>query len=299
MTSPQIPRRSLMAGALGTTALAALYGVGRAAADATQKDGTAAASPPWGGSRTSVYLVAHQDDELLFLGSQIRRQILQGVTVHVVLCTDGSGAPERTTVIAEAIGRVPSREELTSHRDVEFLESCRRLGVPLANRHIHSSRGTRITDGKGTTTLFTTVIREWVRRYPQAQFFTHSWVDAHHDHRSLGKALDEMHLRGELSIAPRFGFNPKYFTATSTRPAVTPPPLTEVLEPVGDSEQEAYRTFDLDRDRWAIGWNSVPDRFVPHRNDPTSFMHGPSTTWPSAEAKRAADAWITKMGGFR
>ena len=91
---------------------------------------------------TSVFVVAHQDDEILSMGSGIRQHTEIGRVV-VIVATDGAATAARHKV-ADRLDREVTPEEIVVHRDVEFRWTCRALG---ADECLAAPEGLRIPDG--------------------------------------------------------------------------------------------------------------------------------------------------------
>ena len=95
-------------------------------------------------SNTIIYFAPHQDDELLSMGVDICNSLKKGKSVHVVLCTDGSGSSvKRKLNDGKSCNKHPgehiydlSEQEFIQARDTEFVASCLALGVKRENIHI-------------------------------------------------------------------------------------------------------------------------------------------------------------------
>ena len=160
----------------------------------------AEAAPAW----PVVFVVPHQDDELLSMGAAIRANVRAGRAVEVFLVTDGAA-----TGACRVLGLGPAA--CSSARDVEFRRSVTRLGVPLANVHelIDPARGARFPDGgldyAAAWRAYDVMAATVAARYPGARgvsWRSMSWTDNHPDHAVLGAVLRDR--RAELGGDARF-----------------------------------------------------------------------------------------------
>lgn len=268
MESRQPTRRSLLKGSMTAPWLtgAALTPAAHAAADHPAARATAVSAPTWGGQQVALFLSAHQDDELLQMGSQIRADLLAGHRVVVVNCVDGRASGARTASLARHLGYTPTVEEFVAVRDAEFLESTARLGVPARQRVIESQR---LVDGRSTLEGAQRILTSWLARHPGALVRTHSWLDPHPDHANLGRAVAAAVDAGTVGPAQ----DARFFVPHPYADLPGTPPLQPVTEPVGGVEQTPYRDHDPAHDRWGVGYHSTPAYFDAHRADPTSWFH--------------------------
>lgn len=257
-----------------------------------------------GSSRVAVYVVAHADDELLFLGSDIRLHLEAGTEVHVVLATDGSATVAGARLYKLGlVDHLPTALEIERHRDQEFRASCHALGVKAANCHLSTPGIPRAVNDDLTVDQATAIFAYWQRAFPgrTVALKTQSPWDYQVDHVALGTALDRMSADGRVGDA-------RFFFKSYLRDGVpTHPGLHSVLRAVGDSEQDGYRVQVFDGrklygvvDRWGLGYLSVPSDFNEHRADPTAFWHLPSAAdlrWTQAD-REATVAWVAANGGY-
>ncbi|WP_374929465.1 PIG-L deacetylase family protein [Kytococcus sedentarius] len=275
-------RRTLLLGAASSAALAATAVPAAAAprtALGTSTPPPAPALPTWGTSRVALFFAAHQDDELLQMGSQVRADVEAGHQVVVVNCSDGSASGARTGRLARQLGFVPSVEDFVTARDHEFLESTARLGVPLQGRVISPDR---YADGTGTPEAALRIVADWTARFPTALVRAHSFVDAHRDHRAIGEAVDGLVAAGTLGRENdvRFFFSRVYLGTMPT------PALQLTSRPVGDVEQTPFRDHDPAHGRWGVGYLSTWNYFDSHRADPVSYWHRASSVLPPPLRRR-------------
>lgn len=273
--TPSPTRRTVLTGAASAATLAALARPATATGPApvASTPGPSSTLPTWGTGHVALFFAAHQDDELLQMGSQVRADVEAGHQVVVVNCSDGSASVARAGRVAQRLGYVPTVEDFVRVRDHEFLESCARLGVPIQGRVISPDR---YTDGTGTRELAARIVNQWVTRFPTALVRCHSFMDAHRDHRSIGEAVDDLVSTHQLNLANdvRFFFSRRYLGVLDT------PPLQQVRRPVGDVEQTPFRAAEVAHGRWGVGYLSTWGYFDSHRADPVSYYHRGSVGIP-------------------
>lgn len=274
--SPHPSRRAILSAAVSTTGVLALGGPAIAIAStapATVRPREPVPQSTWSTSRVGLFFSAHQDDELLQMGSQVRADVEAGHHVVLVNCADGSASGARTGRLAQKLGYVPSVEDMVRQRDGEFLESAGRLGVPAQGRIISPDRW---TDRTGTPAAALRVIAPWLAQFPDALVRTHSFVDAHPDHRSLGEAVNSLVLDGTLSTER----DVRFFFSRVYRDTMPTPLLSTITRPVGDVEHTPYRDHDPAHGRWGVGYLSTRAYFDSHRADPVSYWHRASSSTP-------------------
>jgi len=213
----------------------------------------------------AVFVVAHQDDELLTMGSAIRQHVEEGRHVVVVVATDGANTIARYR-LEKKLGYLPSTVEITQHRDREYRLAAYRLG---ADERRVAPAGLRIVDGQSTPESADAIF-DWVMtRWPGASVKSHSYLSPTNvDHKNLGEALLRAYEDGSIPDA-RF-----YLSQDERKRMDVLPKTSRVSRDVGDIEQKSYRHFDGDK-WWAVGYTSVKAMFDYHRNDPSSWMHRP------------------------
>ncbi|GAA1143959.1 PIG-L deacetylase family protein [Ornithinicoccus hortensis] len=240
------------------------------------------------GAGVTGFFFAHQDDETLQGAAAVANQVQTGRSVHLVCLTDGSAAVVRTRELAEILGYTPTRQEFAEARWAEFDEAGSRLGVPRPRRHT-----TGIPDKEVTVAAAREVMEAFLGEHPGADLVAHSFLDAHPDHRNIGKALDD--LRAEEGVSARFCFSRRY-------DGVVPTPRrwlerAEALDPAVVAER--YVTLDLDRRWWSVGALSSGGYFDSWLADPYAIVHLGSDAFGSAEERAAAFDWVEKQGGYR
>ncbi len=139
-----------------------------------------------------VYLVPHEDDEMLIYGVSIMSHLWEGYDVHVVLLTDGSADGSIETVNSKLSTPI-SRKKFSEARRREFKQSTTNLGVEESNIHIYN-----YTDGKLQVDDVKQVARDFLNRFPDTKFRVLSYLDEHPDHAATGEALQQMYESGEV-----------------------------------------------------------------------------------------------------
>jgi LmbE family N-acetylglucosaminyl deacetylase len=214
---------------------------------------------------TSLWLIAHADDETLSTGVAIANHVQAGNNVIVVLATDGINSSVRG-----ATGL--TRTQFSAARDREFEAAVRVLGAtPYFSPF-------RAEDGKLTIARARDIITDARERWVGARVKTHSPYGAsfrHPDHVALGGAAMEilqqdpgldLRLYVEPYVAQRFRTEfPGIAIATETAPNPTP-----VIHAIDE-----YALVDHTIGRYGIGYLSVPSYFDALRTELASFRHHP------------------------
>lgn len=257
--------------------------------NSTGQDGMPGGGAAVGGAPTgvSVFFFAHQDDETLQAAATLLNQVRTGGEVHLVCLTDGSAAKTRTRDLPEILGYTPSPEEFSEVRWAEFDEAGSRIGVPRPRRYTAG-----LGDGEVTVASARAVLKEFLTRHPGADLVAHSFLDAHQDHRNIGKALDD--LRAEKGVPARFCFSRRY-------DGVVPTPRrwidrAEALDAAAVAQR--YLELDVERRWWSVGRLSSGDYFESWLSDPYSIVHLGSDAFGSDADREAAFDWVEKLGGY-
>lgn len=266
---PLMRRRALrglsMTGILIAATLA-LAGVGAPAASAVPSTPTA----PSLCQTPVVYLVPHQDDEVLSMSASIRRMVTRygRSCVHLVLVTNGQSSGARTTL---ARGFQPVGHDRVEHvtldpaqfaasRDAEFRGSAAQLGVPAGNVHFGLPGAPRLIDDGtiGPATARRVVAAAIARFGTRAGYATMSDSDPQHDHRALGVALREVGT--QRRVASMTFFYPPYQARPARALTAT---IAQSAADRGAIARAAleYGTYAPQRRRYGIGWLSVPGAF--------------------------------------
>jgi len=254
--------------------LAVLSGLLVAPASATATTGSPA-----------VFIIPHQDDEALIMGSAIQTHVMANRPVWLVLVTDGAGSGVRG-ILSDRYGVSLTPAEFSAARDREFAASAALLGVP-ADHIIYE----HVPDGGVTDTVALNVVDELYARFgPTASYATTSWLDVQPDHRTLGSALNHRAVLGPIADARFYQFQ-RYWSKVPT-PTYGYYQSTDQLAILKD--QINYGDWDPSNGRYSIGMLSVPRDFARLVSDPRSKWHMPNNAWKSEADRQAAAAWITK-----
>lgn len=236
----------------------------------------------------NLFFVPHQDDEALTFGAGIRNHLDVGDECHVILYTDGRSSGVRRQLNGEdrsALTRRyydPSAEgygyleetDIVRLRNDEFRRSCLALGVP--DSHIHFADG-QMRDGSTSVEGCEDVLREYVRRYPDARVKTFTDLGGNHaDHANMGRAARKLARAGAIADLRL------YVEPYNRRNARKEARRLELL--VERSEQQAhrvvaslqeYKRWDPVRGQLAIGYHSVKRCFDAAIAKPVSYYHKP------------------------
>lgn len=231
-----------------------------------------AAPSPASTAATVVFVAAHQDDELLFMGSSIVSHVQSGHNVIVVPSTDGRASRARST-LSKRLGREVTEDEFVTYRDAEMRWTVR---TGLRARFEVPPPGIRQRDGESTLGG-TRAVLEWVlETWPGARIKTHTPWDTHLDHRSLGVVATDMHYEGLIPDLRLYTPGHIYRQNLPDLPAHGRVRRWEAV-----NAQAAYKLWSppkpgTTRDRYyQIGWTSVARLFREHAADPISRFHAP------------------------
>ncbi|GAB96441.1 LmbE family N-acetylglucosaminyl deacetylase [Kineosphaera limosa] len=247
-----------------------------AVATTTPASGVAPATAASGAASTAnsqcrrspvVYLVPHQDDEVLSMAASIRRMVGRSgaACVHLVLVTDGISSGARTSM---ARGWVPVggsgvvRVSLTpaqfgAARDREFRAAAARLGVPAANVHLGLPKAPRVP--ALTPAASRQIVSAAIDRFgTRAGYTTMSDSDPLADHRNLGTALRQVGATRKVS-STSFLYPPYRMPAPRQ---LSPTVATNDADRIAIRQAAAeYGRYDPRAGRYGIGWVSVPQQF--------------------------------------
>jgi LmbE family N-acetylglucosaminyl deacetylase len=243
----------------------------------------------------AVFLVPHQDDEILTMGAYIRQHVEAGREVVVVMVTDGSASGARAKLKAEK-GYDLSESAFSKARDREFIDCMQRLGVPSHNLYFEN-----LQDGTLTLAKAKSVWRKYIANFPAASYKTMSWIDEHKDHYLLGRALDELNNNSEVpngdarfcrsflySTAPTPGGSNQTADANAIR-------LAADAYGVWSPNSLSHAGYPGSGPRYGIGHLSVPSMFTTLDNNPVTFVHQGSWYYSASKLAEAND-WLTSRG---
>ena len=153
----------------------------------------------------AVFYPQHQDDEVLWGGSAIRKAIKEcGVeNVFVVLISDGTGVNVFNNIKYEDL----SKEEKIELRNKEFRASLKQLGIKEENSIILSYIDKGIKD---RFELMKTVALEFENEFKDVTHIAHSYkYDDHPLHRKNGSVIYKLYKEGKIKDTIYF-LKPKY-----------------------------------------------------------------------------------------
>ncbi|HET7356065.1 MAG TPA: PIG-L family deacetylase [Nocardioidaceae bacterium] len=256
-----------------------------------------------------IFLVPHQDDDVLVMGADVKAQVQAGRRVLLVLLTDGSesgvcyeryGEPRRPVTYQRRHGGLSprARARCTAQRDAEFVAAARAAGadyVIRADRKQDSCSSPEIAAHSATCTPASTLRAGYVRgvvadlaaRYPHASFRAPSYHERDHcsacgngtqgpghpDHARTGQGLLVAVHRGLVEDA-RFEIQPALW------PRLVPRVPGHWVHRVVNAPLDAYGTGAPDGDGpggtpagHGIGQASVPwfcEQYGGARADPAT-----------------------------
>lgn len=217
----------------------------------------------------ALYVVPHQDDEMLTMGASIREELARGTKVYVMITSRGDGSGVRTSPgLTGPLGYTPTKEEFSAQRDKEFTESVRRLGaIPVV-----PTWDERYEDGTGTSALIQPLVQQY--GHSDMALRATSPNDYHQDHRACGDAVVDLDAVGfgdgnprlMLSAARRAQYQPagKIMFAAGGRDAITA------------WHAWPYTYQNISEGWWGIGYLSTPANIdLAVGGDGTSYWHLP------------------------
>jgi N-acetylmuramoyl-L-alanine amidase len=253
-------------------------------------------------NRPILYIVPHQDDEILSYGVDIRNELSRGRQVHLILLTRGEDSGSRDIVNGKydnesyysnlagkqvycqihQIYHNPIREnyrggylttnEFANARTEEYYRALTALGVPVNKIHTEF-----IPLGQYYGTAIKVIIEKYLATYPNADVRTFSPIDYHNAHALLGKVVKGME---NDRIIQRY--QAKYFISIYTdRFSAVKKPMDIVLNRIenqGDYQYlknaiATYKRFDPHNGYYAIGYHSVTSQFESLLKDPYVNSH--------------------------
>ncbi|WP_175384403.1 cell wall-binding repeat-containing protein [Bacillus sp. FJAT-27225] len=235
------------------------------------------------------YLVPHADDEVLTFGVDILNQLNKQRNVQLILFSEGADSVARevvngvydleSRVFSLAGTRVKCSWHGVYHNPVtekylhgyislkEFgeirKEDYRLASEALGVKEHHFSQFT--FNGAYYRSNIKNVIRSYLAKYPDAQFRSMSWLDAHSPHAMIGTALKEMEDSGEINPLKTAYFVSVY-TDRFAKVSIPYPVRTLALtNPASKkalvSSVDVYRDFRPQVGRYASGYHSVRTQF--------------------------------------
>lgn len=215
---------------------------------------------PWG--LRIVYIVPHQDDEVLTYGASILADVEEGYTVEVVLATRGQASVARTNpTLVNRLGYTPTLEQFSAARDREFIAAVERMGatpvvLPYAQRQ---------PDGGSTAAGVEAVARAAV---PGGADLVCGIApsDPAADHRNTGHAAAAL-------VASGWAAEARMHVAWYNKAGHSSPALQTRGLPITRFHQNPYIEYDISEGMWGVGYISVPDLFDGQLSDPLSYHY--------------------------
>ncbi|MEG1410464.1 MAG: PIG-L family deacetylase [Terrisporobacter sp.] len=232
---------------------------------------------------TTLFLVPHQDDEVLSMGNSIIEHVKRDDT-HVLLFTDGSDSYVKK--ILEDNGKCSyhigihshdiTKKEFTNARDIEFKESCKSLGLKEENIHIEENR---LPDGQLTKAKAKDIITDYLEKYPGAKIKTTTPYGngyRHKDHKALGQAALELYNDGIIKDL-RFYIEPyEYENFKEENQEIKTWNVLNTDEMKLHNAMNAYKVWKPYSDlRYAIGYHSAGKYFDFVEKDKKEYVHAP------------------------
>ncbi len=218
---------------------------------------------------TVVWYTPHPDDETLFMGGAIHKEIQSGKENILVLFTRGGASRVIHNINEElpADHEKLTEEQFMQARVNEFLLAADLLGVKPENVIVLD-----YADGTLAEEEIYRVILDLAERYPGASHRTLSWHDDHPDHAALGKALLRAYREGAVAEA-RFFLKFEFIRAAGTGLRFNY--LYGEHFPAKKEALEAYGKWDPGRGWYAIGQTSVSDYFKRAGRSRFEYYHFP------------------------
>jgi N-acetylmuramoyl-L-alanine amidase len=240
--------------------------------------------------RPVLYVVPHQDDEILSYGVDIRNELSRGRQVQIILLTRGEDSGSRDIVNgqydnesynANLSGKKiycqihqtyhnPIKEnyrdgslttdEFANARTEEYYRALKALGVPVNNIHTEF-----IPVGQYSGKAVSAIIEKYLEDYPNSDVRTFSSIDYHSAHALLGRVVEGMKNNGTLQK-----YQAKHFVSIYTdRFSSIKKPTDTVINRIQNQEDlqfldnaiATYERFDPRNGYYAIGYHSVKSQF--------------------------------------
>lgn len=222
------------------------------------------------GKRLYFY-TPHQDDETLWAGQILAHHSLVAREVHIVLGTDGSTSKIRDSLngltsngwwgdyhypVREGIPAPLSGLDFAQARDRELLQAAKQLGVPPERVHLRSSvRSSSITVDEAKA-----LILENEALTPGAGHYTTHWTDPDPNHASLGEALRQLTLSGDITDSRWVVRRSQIGTVTGNVEYVVPSTYAAEAKHMAQAACKCYSSW-APPESYAIGRHSVSADF--------------------------------------
>jgi LmbE family N-acetylglucosaminyl deacetylase len=221
-----------------------------------------------------LYLVPHQDDELLTMGLGILRDLRQH-DVHLLLLTDGGAtgavrALNRGGLCPKCVNihrRPVSRDAMMASRMMEFRDSARAMGVASSAVHLANPL---LPDGALAEDDVLTQLRPLVHRLGVRHLRCLDPMvgpDQVQDHRVTGRAA--LRLAEEGTVASLELFREPYVSSAEHYQTISPEPQERrrLLAALA-----SYRRYSPRHGRYAVGLHSVWGVMRRYKRDMRSYV---------------------------
>lgn len=232
-----------------------------------------------------VFLISHNDDELLTMGAGIRQHVNTqgGSKVCAVMMTTGvtSGvqdALKNPSYNPDGKGYTLTDARFTTARDRESWNALLHMGVPAANIYLNgyttaNTGVARIVDINNGSAAQDTAVSNWMGatiNYFGARHYktmTDKSTDTG-DHRAMGRAL-RARVNDSRVLSARFYSEP-YRTSSV---ALTPVPYSATDKTQLQKANNSFRIWSPTTGFYKIGYRSVTALFNAHYSNPISYFH--------------------------
>lgn len=230
----------------------------------------------------TLYFAPHQDDELLSMGIGVINSIKDSDT-HIILCSDGSKSNIRNVLNNKRFCKHHfsfhryklSVNEFVNARDMEFINSCKSLGVSDCNIHIDDDR---TIDGSLSIKKAREIIIKYLDKYENAKVrtITPFGCDSQHmDHKNLGYAAIELYNEGKIKDL-KFYIEPYFY-----KEFVDVNPNIEIMSMGVENKEEykllnalnAYKVWKPKYGRYCIGYHSTKPYFDQLTKEKICYFH--------------------------
>lgn len=233
-------------------------------------------------NNVTLYFAPHQDDELLSMGISVMNSIEKDDT-HVILCSDGSKSNIRRVLNNKrfctrhfSFHRYDlSIEEFIKARDMEFIDSCKGLGVCESNIHIDEDR---TIDGSLDIQKAKEIINKYLDKYENAKVrtITPFGCEAQHsDHKNLGHAAIELYKEGKIKDL-EFYVEPYFYKEFEE----VNPDIEVLCVGVDKSKEDnllkainSYKVWKPKEGRYCVGYHSTRPYFDQFNNEKVCYVH--------------------------
>lgn len=241
---------------------------------------------------TFVFLIPHQDDELLTMGAGIRQHVNAhgGAKVCAVAMTTGIGSGVKNAMKNPSFNPDGKAYYLTdaqfrSARDKETWDALVHMGVPASNIYLNgygtpSTGVNRLRDVNNGSPKQAAKIDDWMKdtiNYFGTPRNYKTMTDRSSDtgdHREMGRTLRR------LSTTPGYSTkisSARFYVEPYRRSSVTGS-VGNVVPSASDKVQlrkanNSFRIWNPASGYYQIGYRSVTSLFVTHYNNPISYQH--------------------------